>query len=66
MNSTSEHSYPLYVSIEQAAKYAGISEHMMRAFANQKVDPIPHIRCGNKKLVRRDGIADYLKGKEFK
>ena len=55
---------PLYVSIPDAAKIAGISEDMMRQFANAAYEPIPHIVSGRKKLIRVASIADYLKTKE--
>ncbi len=55
---------PLYVSIPDAAKIAGISEDMMRQFANAAYKPIPHIVSGRKKLIRVASIADYLKTKE--
>lgn len=54
----------LYVSIEEAARIAGVSEHMMRAWANAPVDHIPLIKSGKKKLIRVAAIADYAMGKE--
>lgn len=54
----------LYVSIEEAARIAGVSEHMMREWANAPVDHIPYIPTGKKKLIRVAAIADYAIGKE--
>lgn len=54
----------LYVSIEEAARIAGVSEHMMRAWANAPIDHIPFIKSGKKKLIRVAAIAGYAVGKE--
>lgn len=55
---------PLYVSIAEAAKIAGVSDEMMRAWANDLQDHIPYIQSGRKKLIRVAAIADYAKGRE--
>lgn len=51
-------------SRDQLISIAGISEDMMRQFANAAYEPIPHIVSGRKKLIRVASIADYLKTKE--
>lgn len=55
--------WPLYVSIDQAAKIAGVSYDMMTAWANS-IDPIPHIRSGRKKLIRVSAIPEYAQKQE--
>lgn len=56
---------PLYVTVEHAAKLAGVSYECMRAWANSMVDPIPHIAAGRaKKLIRTAAIPAYLQTKE--
>lgn len=56
---------PLYVTVEHAAKLAGVSYECMRAWASSMVDPIPHIAAGRvKKLIRTAAIPAYLETKE--
>lgn len=54
--------WPLYVTVERAAKIAGVSYETMRAWADRAVDPIPHIRTGSrKKLVRTAAIPAFAR-----
>lgn len=55
---------PLYVSIAEAAKIAGVSDEMMRAWANRPQDHIPYIESGRKKLIRVAGIAEFAERME--
>ncbi len=56
---------PLYVTIEQAAAIAGVGQAVMRAWANDAVNPIPHMQAGrSKKLIRTAAIPEYARGKE--
>lgn len=55
---------PLYVSIPQAAKIAGVSKDMMRKWADAVYKPIPHITSGRKKLIRVSAIEAYAMTKE--
>lgn len=56
---------PLYVSVDKAARLAGVSYELMAAWANSPVDPIPHIAVGkSKKLIRVAAIPEYAKRKE--
>lgn len=57
---------PLYLTIEEAASYAGIGESAMRAYVNS-ADPPPMLVIGNKggkRLIERAGLVDYLRGKQ--
>ena len=55
---------PLYVSVKHAAQLTGISEHRIREWLNDSRDPLPHIRCGNRRLIRAGALPGYLKRKE--
>lgn len=57
--------WPLYVSVDQAAKIAGVSYDLMRKWADAQRDPVPHITVGRKKkLVRVAALPAYLEKKE--
>lgn len=51
--------YPLYMNVNQAAEYSGISADRIRELLHSAAPP-PHIMSGRKYLIRRDGLADYL------
>lgn len=56
---------PLYVSVEQAAKLAGIGRDRMYEYVNSRADPIPQMRVGRgRTLIRTSAIPEYLKRKE--
>ena len=56
---------PLYVSVEQAAKLAGIGRDLMYEYVRSRADPIPQMRVGRSKtLIRTSAIPEYLKRKE--
>ncbi len=58
---------PLYVSVDRAAKLAGVGKDTMRAWMNAVADPIPHICLGGKggkKLIRTAAIPEYMRRKE--
>ncbi|MGN8903973.1 helix-turn-helix domain-containing protein [Collinsella sp. HCP28S3_E5] len=56
---------PLYVSVEQAAKLAGIARDRMYEYVNSRADPIPQMRAGKgRTLIRTSAIPEYLKRKE--
>lgn len=56
---------PLYVTVERAAKLAGVSRDTMAAWATRAVDPIPHIDAGrSKKLIRVAAIPEYAMSRE--
>lgn len=56
---------PRYVPISTAAKIAGVSDEVMRSWANAPIKPIPHLECGKKKLVRVSAIEPYAMTKEI-
>lgn len=56
---------PLYVSVEQAAKLAGIARDRMYEYMNSRADPIPQMKVGKgRTLIRTSAIPEYLKRKE--
>lgn len=56
---------PLYVSVEQAAKLAGIGRDLMYEYVRSRADPIPQVRVGRSKtLIRTSAIPEYLRRRE--
>ena len=56
---------PLYVSVERAARLAGIGRDRMYEYVNSRADPIPQMRVGRgRTLIRTSAIPEYLKRKE--
>lgn len=56
---------PLYVSVEQAAKLAGIGRDRMYEYVNSRADPIPQMRVGKgRTLIRTSAIPEYLRRRE--
>lgn len=56
---------PLYVTVEQAAKLAGIGRDRMYEYVNSRADPIPQMRVGRAKtLIRTSAIPGYLMRRE--
>lgn len=54
---------PLYLSIEEASEYTGIGQHTLRDWLNSR-DPMPYIRIGNKRLLQREALPEYLERKQ--
>lgn len=58
---------PLYLTVEEAARYAGIGVNAMREFVDSH-DPPPILEIGSsrkkRKYVERDGLARYLRAKQ--
>lgn len=56
---------PLYVSVEQAAKLAGIARDRMYEYVRSRADPIPQMRVGKgRTLIRTSAIPEYLRRRE--
>lgn len=56
---------PLYVSVEQAAKLAGIGRDLMYEYVRSRADPIPQMRVGRTKtLIRTSAIPEYMRRRE--
>lgn len=56
---------PLYVSVKQAAKLAGIASDRMYEYVNSRADPIPQMRVGKgRTLIRTSAIPEYLRRRE--
>lgn len=56
---------PLYVSVEQAAKLAGIGRDLMYEYVRSRADPIPQMRVGRSKtLIRTSAIPEYMRRRE--
>lgn len=53
----------LYLTITEAAQYAGIGEHTMRDFLDS-ADPPPYLRIGRKRLIQASALAGYLERKQ--
>lgn len=55
----------LYAPLDEAARIAGVAYETMAAWANDAINPIPHIRAGRaKKLVRVSAIPGYMQKRE--
>ena len=56
---------PLYVSVEQAAKLAGVGRDLMYEYVRSRADPIPQMRVGRSKtLIRTSAIPEYMRRRE--
>ncbi len=56
---------PLYVSVERAARLAGIGRDRMYEYVNSRADPIPQMRVGRgRTLIRTSAIPEYLRRRE--
>lgn len=56
---------PPYVSVEQAAKLAGIGRDLMYEYVRGRADPIPQMRVGRSKtLIRTSAIPEYMRRRE--
>lgn len=54
---------PLYLTVEEAARYAGIGIGAMRAYMDG-ADPPPLLVIGTRRYVQRAGLARYLEDKQ--
>lgn len=50
---------PLYLTVEEAAAYAGIGIGAMRDYV-ASADPPPLLMVGSKRYIQRAGLARYL------
>ena len=55
--------FPMYLSVEQAAEMSGIGERTIRDWLNSS-DPMPYIKLGNKRLIQRDALPEYLEQRQ--
>lgn len=55
--------YPLYLTVQKAAEYAGIGRDAMYDYVNS-ADPPPMLELGQKHYIEREGLAAYLRGKQ--
>lgn len=53
----------LYLTVEEAAAYAGIGIGAMRAYMDG-ADPPPLLVIGTRRYVQRDGLARYLEERQ--
>ena len=54
---------PLYLTVKQAAAYAGIGEGTMRDYV-ASADPPPMLIVGRKRYLQRDGLERYLEERQ--
>ena len=55
---------PLYLTVEEAAAYAGIGVGAMRDYV-ASADPPPLLVIGTRRYVQRAGLARYLEDKQI-
>lgn len=53
----------LYLTVEEAAKYAGIGINTMRTYIDSEYPP-PMLMVGSRRYIQRDGLARYLEEKQ--
>ncbi len=53
----------LYLTVKDAAEYAGIGEGAMRAYVDGP-DPPPMLVIGTRRYIQRDAIARYLEARQ--
>ena len=53
----------LYMTISDAAAYAGIGVNTMRAYVNS-ADPPPYLKVGNRVMIQTAALAPYLEKKQ--
>lgn len=53
----------LYLTIKDAAAYAGIGEGAMRAYADS-ADPPPMLVVGTRRYIQRAALAQYLEERQ--
>ena len=63
-NKVQRESPPLYVGVKQAAELCGVNEKVMREWVSRPYGEIPHLRVGNKRLIRVSAIAEYAIAQE--
>lgn len=54
---------PLYLTVEDAAAYAGIGVGAMRDYV-ASTDPPPMLLVGSRRYLQRDGLARYLEERQ--
>ena len=52
----------LYLTVEEAAKYAGIGINAMRTYIDSAYQP-PILMVGSRRYIQRGGLARYLEEK---
>ena len=57
------HPLPLYLTVEEAAHYAGIGINTMRTYIDSEYPP-PMLMVGSRRYIQRDGLARYLEEKQ--
>ncbi|MCI7439028.1 MAG: hypothetical protein MSA61_07385 [Coriobacteriaceae bacterium] len=63
MSEVAPRSPALYLTVEEAAAYAGIGIGAMRAYMDG-ADPPPLLVIGTRRYVQRDGLARYLEERQ--
>lgn len=63
MSAAEPRALPLYLTVKEAAAYAGIGEGTMRGFVDGQ-DPPPMLVVGTRRYVQRDGLARYLEERQ--
>ena len=53
----------LYLTVPEAAQYAGFGERTMRDYVNS-ADPPPYIEVGNRRLIQRAALPAYLESRQ--
>lgn len=54
---------PLYMAIDQAAEYTGLSNKTLREYINS-IDPPPYLKVGKKYMLQVAALPKYLERKQ--
>lgn len=55
--------WPMYLTVSQASEMTGIGERTLRDMLNGR-DPMPYLRVGNRRLIQRDALTEYLERRQ--
>lgn len=55
--------YPLLLSVEQAAEYAGVGRDVIYCDLRNRINPLPHFRDGRCYRISRDHLSAYYSKK---
>ncbi len=56
---------PMFATPEAVAKRLGIGRDTVYRMVNAKVNPMPHVREGNRRYIDLDEAYRYMKGREI-
>jgi excisionase family DNA binding protein len=52
--------FPLFLTLDEAAAYSGLSRDQIQQAADSRTDPLPHFRRGRRYYIHRADIDPYF------